>query len=295
MGDDEKALEVVDEELKPDVPEVPDVPDEGAEETKETEAVEIVLDDDKGSQPANRGIRTRINKLNAKVKTAENDQSATAQALVAEQQKNELLKLALDQQGSSKAPNPNDFEDGAADAKFVEASDAHIQSLVTKGVEKAVSALPRSAPTDTGLIRKQEQHLDRADKLGVTDFDVVQDAAISVLGHAMVNEIISKSDRSERILYYLGSDPKNAEAFKDLVASDPIQAAMEIGRLGERLKVKPLAKTQQAEPDEELEGGSADTSTAYERQLDKLRTAATEGGDMKALMEFKKKHREKAA
>ena len=298
MGENDEALDIIEKEAESDELKAGKTPEELEADKKaaeKTDEVEIVLDDE-GSQPENRGIRKRINKLNAKVRTAQDDQSATAQELAAEKQKSELLQLALDQKNSPSAPNPNDFEDGAADAKFVEASTAHIQSVADQTVQKAVSNLPKSEPVDHDLERRQRAHYERADKLGIKDFEDAEDEAISILGRETVKYIIAKSNKSELILYDFGKNPRRAEAFADLVASDVDAAKIELGRLGERLKVKPLAKTQQVEPDGELEGGSADTTDAYERQLDKLRNAAAGGtqAQMTALMEFKRKHQKAA-
>ncbi len=263
-----------------------------AKETTETEEFEVVLDDE-GSQPVGGGYRRMIGRL----KASKEDHSETAQQLEAERQRSDLLQLALDQTKNSKAPNPSDFDDGTSDAKYVEAFGAHTQSQIDKGIQEAVAKIPRSEPVNRDLIRRQEEHYERADKLGRSDYEETEDEALSILGQVTVNAIIEESDKSEIILHYFGKNPKRAEVFADLVVSHPRQAMKEIGRLEEKLKVKPLTKTQQAAPDEELEGGTADTDSAFERKLDKLRERAA-GGDssvMGEILALKKKHREKAA
>ena len=101
--------------------------EEGQEE--EAPEIEIVLAGDEGSQPENQsnlGIRKRVNKLNAKVSAAVEGESQANAELETMRQKNELLQLALEQQNAAPAkpsgpPDPFDFDDGAKDAKYVDA------------------------------------------------------------------------------------------------------------------------------------------------------------------------------
>lgn len=258
---------------------------------------EIVLSGDEGSQPENRGIRRRINKLNAKVATAQEGQTAAAAELEVQKERNRLLQLALDQRDDEpETPDPNDFDDGAADPKYVEALQAHITKGVRADIEKSQAAQP--APQQAlNLENKQREHYKRADALKVKDYEDTEDAAIAILGRDIAKQVMASTEKSERILYYLGKKPDTAREIKELLETDPIQGVLQIGRLEARLMVKPKASSEPApDPDSELEGATSPQPSDYERKLDKLRDQATSGdrADMQALMDFKREHRDRA-
>lgn len=250
MGEDD-ALEVVEEDLEENLEEVP--------EEKPKEEFEIVLDDE-GSQPdENRGVRKRVNKLNKRVEVATEGRDRAIEELTSVKHQNELLQLALDQEKTSKPPNPNDFDDGVADPKFVEANSVHIKSMIGSEVQKHAKSAPapQTEVVNHDLVRMQTRHYEQADALKIDDFEETEDKAIDIIGRETVNQVIGASDKSHLILYYFGKNPRKAESFADLVATAPVQAAIEIGRLEEKLKVKPRTQTQQVDPDEEIQGGSA--------------------------------------
>jgi len=303
MSDKAKELSEDDEtkteaELKDAEIEPSDDGTEGAEGADAEEA-EIVLAGDEGSQPGNEnlGIRRRVNKLNAKVAAAQDSKTAAEAALDVEKERNRLLQLALDQQGDGtpEIPDPNDFDDGAADPKYISALQAHITKGVLENVEKSQAAqpAPQRAPD---LEAKQVKHYKRADTLKVRDYDDTEDKAITILGQDISNQVIASTEKSPEILYYLGKNPGRAEEIAELIKTDPIKGVLEIGKLEARLTVKPKAPSDPApDPDAELEGGvSPKAATDYERKLDKLRTKAQETGDLAPIIAFKKEHAARA-
>ena len=50
---------------------------------------------------------------------------------------------------------------------------------------------------------------------------------------------MATTDKSQVLLYYLGKNPAKAEELRALSLTNPIGCVMEIGRLEEKLKVKP--------------------------------------------------------
>ncbi len=228
----------------------------------ESTEVEIVLDGDDGSQPAQQNIdrivRKRVNRLNTKIARVEEDSQF-------KDEKIKLLELALEQQKNQpvelKQPDPTKFDDGAEDPKYVEALQTYNQSYLDDQIKQATAKLPvpQSEPgPDVELERSLKRHVEKSLTLGIKDFDETEDKAIEILGEDTVNQLIQNSDKSHITLYYLGKNPDKAEEIADLIKTNPIKATLQLGVLEERLKIKPLGQTQQApDPDEELQGGSS--------------------------------------
>lgn len=280
-----------------DVIEAGDGADDDVKEADDQGEAEIVLAGDEGSQPENRGIRRRINKLNAKVATAQEGQTAAAAELEVQKERNRLLQLALDQRDDEpETPDPNDFDDGAADPKYVEALQAHITKGVRADIEKSQAAQP--APERASDLQDQQvRHYKRADTLKVKDYDDTEDKAVAVLGQEITNQLIASTEKSPEILYYLGKNPERAKEIKELIATDPIQGVIQIGELQARLTVKPRASSEPApDPDSELEGATSPQPSDYERKLEKMRERATTGSQdaVNALFDFRRAHRDRA-
>ena len=286
---------------------------DGAPEAESAEAnpqdqdqeIEIVRTAEPGSSPDRQqlGIRKRVNKLNAKVDAAKEEAAQTSGELQMEREKNRLLELYVQQLKSEseapKAPNPNDYDDGTSDAQYAKALEDFIASKVDAGVEKRIAAQPKAAPvTDANLVRRQESHYEKAEKLGAKDYAEVEDAAIGVLGNEAVNHIIKASDNSHLILYYLGKNPGQAEEISELIKTDAVKAVWKLGALEKELKVQPRAKQNQApDPDNELEGASvAGSGDAANSKLKKLLEEAASGKtDYKKYIAAMREERKKVA
>lgn len=226
------------------------------EATAAPEVVETIIEES-DSQTDKVASQGSINRLVGRIKKAKAKTQDVAGELELERQKSQMLEIALQQEREAKAgpPDPSTFDDGISDPEYVKEQTAYIARLAAKEVQKS---MPASAPvSNDGLERKQVAHATRANGLGIADYPEVQDAAIDMLGGDTVNAIIDRSRKSEIVLYYLGKNPDKAEGFRALVETDPGEAAIELGRLEERLRVKPKATTQPApDPDEDLPGSS---------------------------------------
>jgi len=280
--------------------EASEVSEEGGEQQEATE-VEVVLEGADGSQPDKQhGIRKRVNKLNRKAAKAEDKASDAENRLEIEQQKNKLLTLALEQKTPAELPpppDPNDYDDGVRDPKYVNALREFNQPAIAAEVQRQTAniAPPQVDTVDRGLERKQTKHYERAGELGAKDFEETEDKAIEILGNDTVNQVINNFEKSELLLYYLGKNPGKAESIAELIKTNPIMGVAELGRMEARLSAKPKSNSEPTpDPDEELQGGSpsAGKSSRYERDLDKLREAAQDGGSgrMQAIADYKKKH-----
>lgn len=290
-----------------DEPKDGDVTPEGeeSEASEETPEVEVVRQGVDGSQPKKKqpGIKKligRIGKLNEQNAAITEEAGAeTNRANVAEERA-ALLQIALDQKNETEAikkPDPNDFDEGTLDPKFIEADSAFTQSYIDSQVEKRVAQLPapQAEATNTDLLKVQTKHYDEAEKFGAKDYGETEDVVIESIGNNAVNAIIQVSDNPHVILYFLGKNPDELESFKDLLVTNPGKAVSQIGRLDVELKVQPKGKSQHApDPDEELEGGSPSAGNSKElkvkKQLEDLRTAVSKGDKtFSDLIAFKKK------
>lgn len=281
---------------------------EGEPETKEVEEeFEVVRESEESQSSTGRqsGFQKRVNKLNEKIGTAksERDSANTEKAILEE--KNKLLQIALEQAREGKsspaeAPNPDEFEAGIYDPAFIKQkeawTDARIEKRIAEGIDKATKQTVQTQ-TDVTVTREQQQvqveHYGRAEKLKVKDYEEMEDKAIEILGNDYVKHIIGSFDKSENILYYLGKNPKKAEALVEILKRNPIRGVAEIARIESSIKIVPKTKTI-PNPDEELEGAVPAGPSAVERKLDKLREEAAKSGKMDKLLAFKKELREKA-
>lgn len=222
---------------------------------------EIVLEGDDGSHPQDeqRGIRKRINKLNAKVAVATEGEKQSAADLEAANERIRLLELAVESQNApvDGPPDPNDFDDGVNDAGYIKANNDHITEEVSKRLQQTQQTTQVKTKADTQLHEKQIAHYKRADMLKLKDYDATEDAAIAILGQNVTNEIISKSDKSHELMYYFGKNESVAEEINELILSgDATKAVLRIGAIAAHLKTRPKSKRKPApDPDGELSGG----------------------------------------
>ncbi len=243
-----------------------DQDDDGEQEGQgDEDDQEIFLDGDDGSHPKDeqRGIRKRINKLNAKVAEAKTGQDQSTAELAVERERNRLLQLALNQQQQQNQPvdgppDPNDFDDGIADAGYVTAFQNHIAKGVRAEMQTQHQTTQVQTRNDDALQARQVAHYKKADALKVKDYDDTEDAAIAILGQDVTNQLITASDKSPEVLYYLGKNPDAAKDIKALIESNPVKGVLKLGALEARLKSRPKAKQRNApDPDGELSGGGS--------------------------------------
>lgn len=273
MGTEEAKKQLAEDDqlidVNPDELEESDGSEEEASPETDGQEVEIVLAGEDGSQPAKnpRGFKRRVNKLNERVQAANERTDEVSRELEIERQKNKILELALSQgkEDESGPPDPNEFDEGAADPKYRKALNDYTTSIVQQELEKAKPAEPTPAPVPTvnpELQEKQSAHYERAEKLPVKDYEAVEDVAIDILGKENVNHIINNIPNSELLMFHLGKNPDKAREIVDTIKTNPIAGVLELGNLSARLQVKPAGNREPVpSPDEELEGTGAQPTT----------------------------------
>ena len=234
-----------------------------AQQEPEVEGYEIDLGDSpshdspKSGNPVVRRLVGQRNKLREE-NAAQNEEIEQLRA-----------ELKVRNSMQSEAPKFEDFDD-----------DREYQAAVKKW------ALGQNqAPDPSSMFSQYEQQQRRASRIDThyqkaeelaqkfPDYSKAEEAAVQVLGNNVVEEIALLSDRSAEIMLYFGSNPHEAQKFKNLLDTDNRKATMELGRLEAKLNIKPRVKTPPPEPDEPLEGGGGSPASSLQVQLDKARKA----------------------
>lgn len=295
---DEAVVEAVEPELDEDGIEID--PDES-----DSDEVEIVRE---GTQPqftqqqVNDIVNKRVKRLNGKVTEASDSSAQSNVELDLAREKNKILELALEQAKATKKaevklPDPNDFDEGVNDAEYLVQHNNYTQSMIASQVAEQVAKATETVSNTTNqtqrseaLLKKQVKHYERADEIGAKDYEATEDKALEVLGQETANHIIDNFDDSHVIMYFLGKNPDEAKRIAHLLKTQAIKGVAEVGRLSAQLQIKPKNKPI-ADPDEEIISDGNAQSGTNERKLEKLRDQAAKTGNMKPLMEFKRKHK----
>jgi len=243
--------------------------EEGSEDTESGE-MEVFLEGEE-SRPQKKKEKTfqdRINRKNRqmdKAVGAEKDRAdnATRRGDVLEEE-NKLLRMSNDQLKQRTAPvkpNPDDFDEGFSDPKYVEQKDEYDDYVIDRKVDARIAKTEKViAQTASKTVKTQDfetkarEHYKRADELKATDFGDTEDKAIEVMGQPMVDDIITIFPHSERLLYYLGKKPEEAAELKLQMDVNPAMAVFKLGEINAKLKIR--RKSRDApNPDEAMPGG----------------------------------------
>ena len=272
-------------------------------------------DDATGSQSegskskGRKGFKRRVDRLTKKnaVATAENGELASK--LRTSDEKIKLLELRLQQKGDGRTlekPNPDKFDLGEEDGGFIKAKDAYDEAILDAKVAKRVQEATKAhgqqqsiADQKNNLERKQETHWENADKLDVDDYDEKEVAVVKVIGTDMVNNIIDYFPAdSHNLMYYLGTNTSEAEDIAELLADRTgpgmVQGVAELGKIIEKIKVKPIKSKIKPDPDVDTRGSESSPQDSLQQRLDALRDDAVKTGrkdGMKRILEFKRKAR----
>lgn len=135
-------------------------------------------------------------------------------------------------------------------------------------------------------------HYDRAKKLGVRNFEAVEENARIILGDTLTDAIIAEVDDSEKLLYFLGLD-RNAAKAEEIAATyakSPVRATLEIGRLSARLRV---GQKERHKPNPDKVPQGTKTASSGQKYLDRLAQQVADGKI--SMSDYRKKLREHKA
>lgn len=244
-----------------------------AEEKPEGEEVEVFLaGEDSGSQPlmdaeqVSAIVSRRVNRARAKYTVRDDEANKLQASNDALREQNALYKDIVDQRQATEAPKrpiASDYLEGEDDSRFRTDDEAYRRQIIRDEIQK--SQVPQ---TDTvtnqdfaaqqELRNRQTKHYERTVKLGVKDYEAMEDVAVETLGRDAVNQIINMTDKSDLIVYFLGKHPSEAQHFADLINTDARKALVHLGKLEEKVKARPkVSSTRVPDPDEERAGGAS--------------------------------------
>ena len=262
--------------------------------------VKIVLEKaaGNGSQPdIDAIVRGRVNKLNKRFDAKDQENNQLTGDLATANQRNSLLQLQVDQLKSrpssqDKPPDPNDFDDGAADPKYMDALNSFTDARISGVVQKQLAEHQQVQPGRVSEV-KQQQHYQRAHNLGIDNYEALEAKAIDILGPEISRRIIDVAPNSERIMAYLGSNPEAAQYHRDQIDTNPLNGVWELASL--RFADIASQPNPPPNPDTPLQGVSPTTTDDYDKKLEKHRETAAATGKMGPLMDFKRKNQRPSA
>lgn len=234
---------------------------------------ESTVDSDEDTPPQdkqqdnNAWIQKRLSRKDRKIEAVTGESDKYKEELALERERNKLLQLAIEQGKSSKAmpdtePDPDTFDEGEYDAEYKKQlktyQEKRTRELVAASIKEDREASARNQSEEQkakDLESKQIAHYERALKLGIANYDTVEDSVIDVLGEDNVNHIIQNLDNSEVVMCNLWENKDATKKIAALLKTNPIQALVEIGRLsGTKLKSKANPAPNPVDP---LEGSNS--------------------------------------
>lgn len=257
---------------------------EGQQQGQEAEEFEITIGDSP-SQEDRKPKNPMVSRIIGQRDKARDESAGKDRVIDQLKQEIELLK-----RGHSNSPQPSGgapkWEDYDDDAKYQQAVLSWAQRH-TPNVNPMEQI--QQYQRQQQVSQKLDSHYQRAQTLAekFPEYSQAEQAAVEVLGHDLATEITARTKNSAELMLFFGKNSAKAREFKDLAERDPVEAALELGRLDASLKIQARTKAPLPDPDEPLDGGSASSATRWQRELDKAR----EKGDVRAAIEVKKKAR----
>lgn len=133
------------------------------------------------------------------------------------------------------------------------------------------------------------EHEDRKSAMAVNDFTETEEDVAASLSQIQMHIIIKGSNKSEMIMYAIG---KNKTVLDRLAAiDDPIEFAVEIGRIESQMKTRSGKKA--PAPERRLKSGSG-TSVMGDSTLENLEKEAEKTGDRSKIAAYKREQRNAA-
>jgi hypothetical protein len=130
-------------------------------------------------------------------------------------------------------------------------------------------------------------HYERADKLGLADYDEVEAKAAAILGKEIAEELAASDDGASAVLYFLGKNPDKAQDIRDTFDENPALGTLQLGKLMATLQVRPKPKTTDTDIDSAA-GGGASKARDWNKELNRMRDLVASGTkSMADLIKFK--------
>lgn len=133
-------------------------------------------------------------------------------------------------------------------------------------------------------------HLERASSLSVSDYEAMEDKAVEVMGDQLVLSIQSTIPESEKLLYWLGKNPAEAESLAAEFNTNAGLATYKLGKIASKLSLQPKGK-KKPDPELPIDGGGSDIDPSRYNHFKKLIDEAYEEGDINKVRGIRKEAR----
>ncbi len=198
-------------------------------------------------------------------------------------------------------PDVNDFLSDTALEKYDYDTNRALAAFQQASSEWQIKAIDaRSAAVASQGKRTQEyrsrttvqaeaakSHYDAAEKLGLADYDEMEDHARSILPAGLDTAIMEEfPEKSAAILYHLGANPEKAKQIAELARVRPVQATIVLANLSRDLTIKPKGKARSdaPTPDSGIDTAvSAGNKASIQKQMDE----AAKSGDTEKYRKLK--------
>lgn len=179
-----------------------------------------------------------------------------------------------------------DYDEEAHTAAILEWDSKRRQAEAKKKEAEAEQEQQAKAWTD-----RLAEYGDMKSKLRVKDFEEAEEVVTGTLNQVQQGIIVQGTENPAMVVYALGKN--DAEAKKLAAITDPVKFAVAIGKLEDKLRVKPRQRPK-TKPEKQIKG-DAPISGTVDSTLEKLRAEAERTGDYTKVSRYRKEQKRKAA
>lgn len=251
--------EVVEQAEEQSHGETPEAPEGKAEDSKDRETQP---DDDGGPY----WVEKRLKRYSERLNRVKGDLTKEQEEKRNLEERLKLMELALQQKDTKPKgpPDPESYDGGAYDPQYAKDLAAYQQGFIQNEVQRRTSEISQQAQEQAARDRAEQEiqqriknHWQHAQTLKAKDYEQAEEAAIEILGDTVFNDAVRYLDPEETsmLFYHLGKNPNKARDLAAKIATNPVKATVEMGRVLERLKNPAKSSNPLPQPDDELEGG----------------------------------------
>ncbi len=266
-----EATTETDQESQPDEELGADDQDTDQDEPQDSETEQVV--DEEGSQPKKDDLTKGMQKRLAKEKSR---QFALEAELEKERADNAALRQAqIDPQRPAveptvpQEPNPDDFDEGRDDKKFIAADRAFTRYQIKHEIVSEIQAENKQTTqsqqaADRNVLLKEasDEHYERAGNIKVDDYLAVEKRAINIIGRQVAEAIVMDFEATSELLYHLGENIDKAREVSRLFKDGKgVKGLRLLAQLEDEVRVKKKPKKFAPDPEGEEERGKVTSSS----------------------------------
>jgi len=270
--------------------------------TEEVGEVEIVVDGEEEPTSQVRIPRStrRLKRKNERLENEKSEVERRNESLEAENRALRQAALGVTNEDPNLEPQPEDFIDDLEwrkkHAEWRKEQQAQVAREVVQGVLKDAQAKTVERQQQAAVDRQLDEHYERVEELGASDYEATEEKAISYLGVDLLRTIAANFDKSALLIYHLGKNRSAAEDLRRQIEANPVKGIRAIDDLEGRLSVKAKANDTPDPSGGTLKGGSTPSNQSqWQARIDKEREdfgAGKEGVSIHTINALKKEAEE---